>query len=975
MLLSSFEHDQDEEAPKQKNISTQDVDRFVQMLKQNESFNKYLFSFFHQNAEVPQPAQNNQENAEPPEQQKETKKKRSKSITSVLTGITSSGSKDTLEEDLYSIMMITEALSLEWILGFLSFSMQVTLAGIIIHEQIQTDSFGSDMSIPINVPPLTRVTQVLSVILALMTQNEFLSGLRTIFMFPFENKQKWGKICDIENYDYTMWLLRVLLPNAMKSIQGSMILVASFIVIVQLTSTVEVLKDYSALFVVSSVDNFFFDFADEGYFGKKVRLNAEKVKDKEFEETEIDNWLRGLFLILIGIFLSAWVSIFVKQEQGVYVKQAYPLCDHNAIFNDTEQTFLSIIGDTRCQFPQGEGTNIIECGWDGGDCEVINERFPRCTVNDFTLLGDGKCQTGIYNSKACGFDNGDCFYINALKEENYPDCKVTNIGWIGDGICNGGEYTSDECENDGGDCSNCIVHDINLVGDGTCDDSTYNNEGCSFDGGDCTKFNEKKQKRYPNCNVRNIGWIGDDSCDDSAYNTEGCSFDGGDCTKFNEEKQERYPNCNMINIGWIGDGICNGGEYTSDECENDGEDCANCAVDDINLVGDGTCNDSAYNNKACSFDGGDCTKFNEEKQERYPNCNVTNIGWVGDGICNDENNIDGCLLDGNDCVPSMKVIGDKYKGMRKYKKGVLGHDGNIYGIPFYANRMLRINPSTNTAITTDLVGDDIGDEDRNWYGGVVGTNGIIYGVPNVAKFIMSYNPTTEETQLIAEGHPLLESARYKFTGGVLAKNGMIYFIPRDYNKVIKFDPSNLEDPLTEVGDDLGDGSNKMFGGVLGSDGNIYGIPSYGNRVLKIDVTDDTTSFIGVKYQDGRNWEDGILAQDGNIYACPFQTNQILQINIESQTTNLVGPDLGDDLNKWSGFVEGEDGFLYGIPYDSEKLLRFDPINHTATLIPIPEEILGKGAWWGGVRAENGFIYAFPCWEDQVLSIAPLKIRP
>ena len=227
--------------------------------------------------------------------------------------------------------------------------------------------FNFNLIIPIRVPPLTRVTQVLSVILALMTQNEFLGGLRTIFMFPFENKQKWGKICGIEDNDCTrrMWLLRILLPNAMKAIQGLMVLVASFIVIVQLTSTVDVLKDYSALFVVSSVDNFFFDFAEKGYFGEKVRANAEKVKDTEFEEIGLNYWLRALFLIFIGIFVSAWVSIFAQQVQGVYVKQAYPLCDHDAKFNNTEKTFLNIIGDTRCQFPQGEGTNIMECGWDG----------------------------------------------------------------------------------------------------------------------------------------------------------------------------------------------------------------------------------------------------------------------------------------------------------------------------------------------------------------------------------------------------------------------------------------------------------------------------------------------------------------------------------------------------------------------------------------------------------------------------------
>jgi len=729
-------------------------------------------------------------------------------------------------------------------------------------------------------------------------------------MFPFENKQKWGKICDIESNDCTrrMWLLRILLPNAMKAIQGIMVLVASFIVIVQLTSTVEVLKDYSALFVVSSVDNFFFDFAEKGYFGEKVRANAEKVKDTEFEEIGVNHWLRALFLILIGIFVSAWVSIFAQQVQGVYVKQAYPLCDHDAKFNNTEKTFLNIIGDTRCQFPQGEGTNIVECGWDGGDCEIINDRYPGCDVDDFSLLGDGNCDRGVYNSKDCGFDNGDCVDFNDLQKVQYKNCTmiVENIGWVGDGICNGGAYASDECSNDGGDCANCAVDDINLVGDGKCDGSAYNNKGCGYDGGDCTKFNQQQQQRYPGCNVENIGWINDT--------------------------------------------ICNGGEYASEECGNDGGDCKNCFSENIALM------------------------------------------LFGDGFCDEENNVDGCSFDGNDCVPSMKLIGDKYDGFYKWTGGVVGHDGNIYGIPWNMNKILKIDPSANAANPTALVGDDLGDGGSKWLGGVVGNDGIIYGVPYSANSILSFNPTSEEIKLIAENHPLLESG-WKFGWGVLAENGMIYFIPYSYNKVIKFDPSNLENPLMEMGDDLGGGGSKMYGGVLGSDGNIYGIPYDGSRVLKINVADDTTSFIGDDYTGARKWYNGILAKDGNIYACPSWTNQILRIDVQSQTTKLVGPDFGDAEWKWSGFVEGEDGFLYGMPHRSNELLRFDPIHHTATLIPLPEEywkwqggVLGRliswkfgtdedFKWVGGVRAANGFIYAIPNSADQVLSIAPLQVRP
>jgi len=41
-----------------------------------------------------------------------------------------------------------------------------------------------------------------------------------------------------------------------------------------------------------------------------------------------NNWIRALFVILIGTLVSPWVDIFLKQE--AYVKQAYTFCNHDA---------------------------------------------------------------------------------------------------------------------------------------------------------------------------------------------------------------------------------------------------------------------------------------------------------------------------------------------------------------------------------------------------------------------------------------------------------------------------------------------------------------------------------------------------------------------------------------------------------------------------------------------------------------------
>jgi len=1087
-----FTNKHDEGNTAENSASSDVIDRLIQELQESEKFTDFLeqnvndamkkMSSKANTSNCPENA--NEQSMPKAKSRKSFKKQDSMELIGHknLTGVKNSVEKGHLEQDLFSMMMLSQKMSLTWLFGITAFTIQITLGILILLDQAEKDFFATDMSIPIKGTNRLHMAQALAVLLSIMTQTDLLMGLRTILLLPRKDEQKWQNLlqkqhrqqkrnCNLEEQDEfecDTWWVQIFLPNALKMLQGALVLAASFVVIIQSETTVDVLKDYSALFVVSSVDDLFYNMAEMGYFGSSLSIITNDVKMVEVEtnEDEIRPHLTKFFPLIMICFLIAWINVTVGQANGKYLKQAYPLCPLETMFNH-EQKFINIIGDRNCQFSRGEGTNIVECGWDGGDCVVLNQRYPLCTVHDFYLLGDGICHGSAYNNKVCGFDNGDCIHINIETQERYLNCSVENIGWVGDGICNGGNYASIACENDGGDCTDCVVDDVTLIGDGKCDGGNYNTNACSFDGGDCIKDNTRLQEKYPNCSVPNpwqigdgvcngreyaspecemdggdcvdcivddvmlIGdgfcnggpymtkecsldggdcndcivpfpvWVGDGVCNGGEYDTEGCSFDAGDCSGTDGNIHDNNK-CIVPNTAWIGDGICDGGPYLTRECNFDGGDCNDCIIEDKNRLGNGICDDRYFNTESCGFDGGDCLDLNDAIQRRKPDCEVPNIGWVGDGTCdggkyaseecgNDggdcancfvddmmligngfcdegEYNVEECSFDGNDCYPKLKLIGDDYgAAAMKWNGFALGPDGAIYGMPFNTNRMLKVDPSTNS---TELVGDDLGNIEGKYWGSIVGMDGIIYGVPRQANAIVSYNVTSKESILIAEGHPILETEK-TFSGCALV-NGTIYFLPFNYNKIVKFDPSNLNNPLTDMGGDLGHEKQKIVGGTIGKDGNIYGVPFDGKRVIKFDVANRNSSFMGDEYEGVRKWNDAVLAKDGNIYACPSNFNRILQINTKSQTTNLVGPDLSDDSAKWSKFVEGTDGFLYGIPFSSNTLLRFDPILHKATIIPLEEDHHGEFKWYGGVLAKNGFIYTLPFSANRVLSIAPLS---
>ena len=105
--------------------------------------------------------------------------------------------------------------------------------------------------------------------------------------------------------------------------------------------------------------------------------------------------------------------------------------------------------------------------------------------NQTNLIGDGYCNDEV-NILDCGYDGGDCCG-SCINIDRCTNCSclgnITGNGvpnaLVGDGNCNN-ETNTVLCNYDGGDC----CQNSELVGNGFCNDIT-NNQLCHFDGGDC----------------------------------------------------------------------------------------------------------------------------------------------------------------------------------------------------------------------------------------------------------------------------------------------------------------------------------------------------------------------------------------------------------------------------------------------------------------------------------------------------------
>lgn len=495
-----------------------------------------------------------------------------------------------LEEDTFSLMMISRWNSWPYLFGLLTFIFQTVLIAIIIRSQLDESFRSTPFNIPVRVKWNVRVGQYLAVLLSIWFQNDLQTSFHMLLLLwtiPENGSAPFREIATSSSSSYR-WL-SLILPNVIKMIQGSLVLGLSLILIIQYDNLVDIMTNFTALYFISDIDNILFTVASKGYFcSTALRKKTEEVKTVIFSDHATNSdynrtsmWCRnGLIVAVVTVMLSILSYVAVLQNKGYFFNQLYPNCQvnpeislkylDNTLTTEDEEFFgMKHVGDGNCDLL----LNTPECKNDGNDCEWFNSNYPDCMVPFPEKIGNGRCDgvfsyfdsvagelvNGTYNTQKCGWDGGDCIEHN-LK---YRECSmVTEPFRLGDGTCDGGWYDTSFCKWDGGDCEiaeqrvrrpHCNVADMSLLGNGHCNSlkgQEYNTLECGWDGGDCDQWNRDSTKgaKYEYCEAPDPSRIGDGNCDvGSLYDNIDCDWDGGDCEDL--DFNDRFPTCDdMIRV-------------------------------------------------------------------------------------------------------------------------------------------------------------------------------------------------------------------------------------------------------------------------------------------------------------------------------------------------------------------------------------------------------------------------------------------
>lgn len=276
----------------------------------------------------------------------------------------------------------------------------------------------------------------------------------------------------------------------------------------------------------------------------------------------------------------------------------------------------------------------------------------------------------------------------------------------------------------------------------------------------------------------------------------------------------------------------------------------------------------------------------------------------------------------------------------------------IFCIPSNAKKVLKVDIATKTTSFIEIQYDQSKypefslEVTNKWYGGIVGDDNAVYGVPYRACAVLRIDTTNDTAELIGPNYGI---GNFYWHGGI-EKSGKIYAHPSHANTVLVIDTrieskgiiSELEIHRAEYDDDRRK-NYKWLGGSVGADGNIYCPACDTSAILKINASTDHCETLGFAGTGKNKWQGGILGRDNCIYCIPANGNQICRIAtdpaIEGETpVQLIG-DLPTQPDKWQGAAMGRDGSLYFIPENGYRVMRLTPPENSPVVVDgrLPED--------------------------------------
>jgi hypothetical protein len=129
--------------------------------------------------------------------------------------------------------------------------------------------------------------------------------------------------------------------------------------------------------------------------------------------------------------------------------------------------------------------------------------------------------------------------------------------------------------------------------------------------------------------------------------------------------------------------------------------------------------------------------------------------------------------------------------------------------------------------------------------------------------------------------------------------------------------------------------------------------------------------IGDEIQGGERWSEFVDGEDGFFYGIPSSARRVVKFNPLDKSLKEIGPDLGEDGAKWECGVLANTGSIYCAPFSADHILKINTNDGTVeTLDDVELPETGDGLWMSGALAPDNYIYYMPFNARHIMRLNP-----
>jgi hypothetical protein len=161
-----------------------------------------------------------------------------------------------LSQDTFSLMLLANAFTKQWLFGLGVFLLQIGLLSMIVMDQYSSSKDSSPFDVPYKVDPIVHVGQLLAIFLSLTTQTDLVMAIMTFMLLWTERRIYWTKLIKVpEDASLWVWMTRIAFPICCEFIEGACVLFTTFVIVIQSSNVIDLFKDFAAMQLISELDN------------------------------------------------------------------------------------------------------------------------------------------------------------------------------------------------------------------------------------------------------------------------------------------------------------------------------------------------------------------------------------------------------------------------------------------------------------------------------------------------------------------------------------------------------------------------------------------------------------------------------------------------------------------------------------------------------------------------------------------------